>query len=138
MKNAFDFDHLQYEFQNSAKRYDSGAYNLMGICALGGALDMLMEIGSDAIEQRLLALTDLLAQGVRSKGYHVISSRDRKEASGILAFTSDTHDHGKVREHLQTEHRLVISVRAHRLRASPHVYNSEAEIQQLVDLLPGH
>lgn len=138
MKNALDFDHISHEQLDSAKRYDTGAYNLMGIHALGGALDLLGEIGIDRIAGRLLDLTDLLVEGVRAKGYHVVSSRKRSEASGIVAFASDVHDHKRIQEHLQSEHRVVIAVRGKRLRASPHVYNSEREIRQLVELLPGH
>ena len=40
--------------------------------------------------------------------------------------------------HLQTEHRIVIAVHCGRLRASPHVYNTEREIDQLVEALPKH
>jgi selenocysteine lyase/cysteine desulfurase len=138
MKYAFDFDRTQYEFQDTAKRYDSGSYNLAGIHALGGALDLLWEIGIEAISARLLHLTNMLVEGVRAKGYHVISSRERGEASGIVAFGSDLHDHKKIEHHLKAEHRLVISVRSNRLRASPHFYNTEKEIAQLVELLPRH
>jgi selenocysteine lyase/cysteine desulfurase len=138
MKNAFDFDHYQFEFQDSAKRYDSGAYNLAGILALGGSLETLMEIGVDMISSRLMSLTDMLVTGVRDKGYHVVSPRERGETSGIVAFVSDMHDPKKIRDHLQAEHRLVIAVRSGRLRASPHFYNTEREIRQLIDFLPKH
>jgi selenocysteine lyase/cysteine desulfurase len=138
MKNALDFDGVKFEFQDSAKRYDSGAYNLLGIHALGGALDLWMSIGFEAIAARLLLLTDLLVDGVKAKGYQVVSSRARGEASGIVAFSSEVHDAEKIQKHLQAEHRVVIAVRSGRLRASPHVYNSEREIKQLIDLLPKH
>jgi selenocysteine lyase/cysteine desulfurase len=138
MKNPLEFDNVRFEFQDSAKRYDSGAYNLLGIHALGGALDLWTQLGIEAISARLLHLTDMLVDGVKSKGYHVFSSRARGEASGIVAFASDIHDHEKIQRHLQAEHRVVIAVRARRLRASPHVYNTEREIRQLIDLLPRH
>ncbi len=138
MKDALDFDHYRFEFQDSAKRYDSGAYNLVGIHALGGALDLLSEIGSEPIASRLLRLTDRLVEGVKAKGYHVVSSRAPGEASGIVAFTSDLHDHAKIQQHLQAEHRIVVAVRSKRLRVSPHVYNTEREIDQLVEALPAH
>jgi selenocysteine lyase/cysteine desulfurase len=80
----------------------------------------------------------MLVAGVREKGYHVLSSRAKGEASAIVAFVSERHDPVKIQSHLEKEHRLVIAVRSGRLRASPHVYNTEREIQQLIDLLPGH
>jgi cysteine desulfurase / selenocysteine lyase len=138
MKRPTDFERLHFEFDESARRYDSGAYNLVGIAALGGALDTLLGVGIEVIASRVQGLTELLVEGVRARGYHVVSSRRPGEASGIVAFTSDLHDPTRIQRHLQTEHRLAISVRSGRLRASPHAYNTEGEIQQLVDLLPKH
>jgi len=138
MKNALDFDKYQFEYLDSAKRYDTGAYNLMGIFALGGALDLLSEIGIAHIHQRLISLTDRLVEGVKAKGYTVVSSRRPGEASGIVSFSSEIHDLEQIRRHLQNEHRVIVALRSRRLRASPHVYNSEREIDQLVELLPRH
>ncbi len=138
MKDAFNYNKYQFEFAESAKRYDSGSYNLPGIYGLGGALDLLQEIGIEAIAKRILSLTDRLTAGLRDKGYRVVSSRQAAEASGIVAFFSDVHDHAQIQRHLQTEHRIVIAVRCGRLRASPHWYNTEREIDQLIETLPKH
>lgn len=138
MKDPSGFDKYQFEFADSAKRYDSGSYNLAGVYALGGAIELVQEIGVEEISKRLLHLTDRLATGVRDKGYRVVSSRAPGEASGIVAFFSDHHQPDKIQRHLQTEHRIVIAVRRGRLRASPHVYTTEQEIDQLIDVLPKH
>ncbi|GJM25247.1 MAG: hypothetical protein DHS20C16_16620 [Phycisphaerae bacterium] len=138
MKNPLDFDHAKFEFQDSAKRYDSGSYNLMGIYALGAALELLLEVGIEAIASRLSHLTHIIAEGAQAKGYHVVSPRGRGETSGIISFTSDFQNLGKIQKHLQGEHRLVIAHRSGRLRSSPHFYTTEDEVQQLVELLPRH
>lgn len=138
MKDPFHFGKHQFEFQDSARRYEAGSWNLPGIFALGGALDLIQEIGVLEIAARLQFLTDRLTAGLRDKGYRVISSRRPAEASGIVAFLSDVHDHERLQRHLETEHRIVIAVRSGRLRASPHGYNTEREIDQLVEALPRH
>jgi len=138
MKEPFNFARYQFEFADSAKRYDSGSYNLAGIYALGGAIELLQEIGIEHASHRLLQLTDRLTEGLRDKGYRVVSSRMPGEASGIVAFFSDVHPPEPIQHHLQAEHRIVIAVRCGRLRASPHVYNTEREIDQLVEALPKH
>ena len=138
MKDPFNFGKYQFEFADSARRYDSGSYNLAGIYGLGAAVELLLEIGVENICKRLIHLTDRLTQGLRDKGYRILSSRAPSEASGILAFFSDVHDHEQIQQHLQTEHRIVIAVRCGRLRASPHCYNNEREIDQLIDALPKH
>ena len=63
------------------------------------------------------------------------SSRRPVEASAIVAFVSDQHNHAKVQHHLQSEHRVVIAERCGRLRASPHFYNDEADLEALLDAL---
>ena len=138
MKDPNNFDKYLFEFADSARRYDAGSYNLAGVYALGGAVSLVQEIGVEKISRRLLELTSRLVEGVRGKGYRVLSSREPGEASGIVSFFSDTHDPNEVQRHLQAEHRIVIAVRRNKLRASPYVYNTAAEIDQLVDALPRH
>jgi NADH-quinone oxidoreductase subunit A len=87
------------------------------------------------ISAHILMLTDRMVTKLRDKGYRVISSRRPGEASGIVAFISDVHDPQQIQRHLEAEHRVVIAVREGRLRASPHVYNTPEEIDQLVDHL---
>jgi len=138
VKDSTDFSRYRFEFHEDIKRYDSGAYNMPGIYALGGAIDLLLEIGMERITARLLSLTGRLVAGLRDKGYRVVSSREPAEASSIVAFRSDVHDHNQIQRHLQGEHRIVIAVRSGRLRASPHVYNTEKEIDRLIEALPRH
>ena len=109
---------------------------LAGIFALGGALSLIEEVGAENISKRILALTDRLVEGLRGKGYRMVSSRSPSEASGIVAFRSDDEDLEAIRKHLEEEHHIVIAVRCGRLRASPHFYNTEAEIDQLIEALP--
>ena len=138
MKDPFNFGKYQFEFADTARRYESGSYNLPGVFALGGAIQLALEVGIEEIAKRLLRLTDRLAVGLRERGYRVISSRAPAEASGIVAFISDVHDHEEVQRHLEGEHRIVIAVRCGRLRASPYFYNTDNEIDQLIDTLPKH
>ena len=92
----------------------------------------------DNISRHVLSLTDRLVEGLREKGYRVISAREEGAASGIVAFTSPTHDHDQIGQHLEREHRIIIAVREGRLRVSPHLYNTPEEIDRLVDVLPKH
>jgi len=51
---------------------------------------------------------------------------------------SDRHEHAEIQRRLQGEHCVIIAVREGRLRVSPHFYNTEEEIDQLIALLPPH
>ncbi|HOA74277.1 MAG TPA: aminotransferase class V-fold PLP-dependent enzyme [Phycisphaerae bacterium] len=138
MVDALDFGNYRFEFVDSARKFDTGSYNLGGIVGLGAAIKTLLDIGIENITAHVLMLTDRMVSKLRDKGYRVISSRRPGEASGIVAFISDVHDHAKIQKHLQAEHRIVIAVREGRLRSSPHVYNTIEEIDRMVEVLPGH
>ena len=138
MEDALDFGNYKFQFVESAKRFDTGSYNLGGILGMGASIRLMLDVGVERIAAHLLMLTDRLVRGLRDKGYRVISSRRQGEASSIVAFISDLHDHKEIQRHLQAEHRVVIAVREGRLRASPHMYNTTEEIDRLVELLPGH
>jgi len=133
-----DFGNFRFEFVDSARRFDTGSYNLAGICGLGASIEMWLDVGIDAVTGHILSLTDRLAAGLQAKGYRLVSSRRPMEAGGIVAFVSDRHDHEQMRARLQDEHHVIIACREGRLRASPHAYNTPAEIDQLLELLPSH
>jgi selenocysteine lyase/cysteine desulfurase len=136
MKNAFDFGNYCFEFLDDARRFDCGSYNVAGVLGLGAAVDLVLEAGIEKIARRVLGLTDRLVEGLRAKGYTVVSSRRPGEASGIVAFRSDRHDHTAVQRALRDERRIILAVREARLRSSPHYYNSEDEIDALLAALP--
>jgi len=123
-------------FYDDARRFDTGAYNLGGICALGASIGLLLETGIDQIQMRIKHLTDLLVDGVRAKGWTVHSPRTASEWSGIVSFSCERHAPDEIRRHLRKEFRIVVATRRNRLRASPHFYNSTDEIRQLIDALP--
>ena len=138
VKDAQNFLDYTLEFRDDAQRFDSGSYNHVGIWGLGASIEWLLEIGIEHIWDRVRMLTDRLAEGVQAKGYRLVSSREPSEASSIVAFVSDTHDHTRIVSHLRQEYRTVIAAREGRLRVSPYFYNTEEEIDQLIDHLPGH
>lgn len=138
VKDAQNFGGYRLEFRSDARRFDGGSYNMAGIWALGASIDWLMEIGIQNVWERVRMLTDRLIEGVRNKGYRLVSSRTPGEESGIVTFVSAKHDHARVVDHMRQEYRTIIATRMGRLRASPHFYNTEEEIDQLIDHLPPH
>lgn len=141
MKHPFEHDVAKFswdELHDDARRFDSGVYNLAGICALGASIDLLLEVGIDEVQVRVKQLTDLLVEGLRSKGWRLHSPRTASEWSGIVAFSSPNHSTEKLCKHLRSEFKIVVANRVRRLRASPHFYNSTDEIRQLIDALPSN
>ncbi len=141
MKNASDYGNYQFEFQPDARRFEPGSYNIPGVLALGASLQMFIDVGMANVWQRIEQLTARLCQGLIEKGYSIFSPRQHAdERSGIVVFTppvsvSERLSMSQIVTDLEKQS-IIIVVREGRLRASPHFYNTPAQIEKLIDALP--
>lgn len=136
--NEMDYGNYDYTLKPDARRYESGTPNLIGFFGFGEALRMLSSVGIDAIADRLKKLSDRLIDGISLRGYDIISPRAEDAWSGMVCFTSPKHPHDELVKTLRKEHKIEIAVREKRLRCSPHFYNTETQIDALIEALPGH
>ncbi len=136
--NAQEFGNYDYTLKSDAGRFECGSYNIGGLLGLKASLELLNSAGVELVAQRVGTLGDRLIEGLRKKGYTVISPRGGEQWSGIVSFASPTHDHAAVVRDLRRHHKTEIALREGRLRASPHFYNTEEQIERLIEHLPGH
>jgi selenocysteine lyase/cysteine desulfurase len=129
-----NYDEYHNELQESAGRFEEGTPNTPGIFGLGAALDLLLELGVDDIGRRVLELTDRLARGIDERGGHVLSPREDGCASGIVSFVMPDEAPAETAARLVARDVFVV-VRRGGVRASPHFYNDEDEIDRLLDAL---
>ena len=120
-----------------AARYSAGGYNRLGVAALATSLGLIEEIGIDTIEAHSRALADIArAELQRRPGYEVVSSPDPTHRSAIVVFTtgSSEGDAALVR-HLE-DRGIIVALRPLGARISPHFYNTEEEVERLLEALP--
>jgi selenocysteine lyase/cysteine desulfurase len=123
----------QLELASDARRFEFGNPNYLGIWVMRHSLELLLSIGIDQIERRVQELTTFLYEQVESRGFKVITPRPWRERAGILSI--DVPEPEKVRQQLLAR-KIVVNVRdGGTLRVSPHFYNSQADIEVLVDAL---
>jgi cysteine desulfurase/selenocysteine lyase len=135
MREMFDWTRLAVDFQEGARRFESGTMNMYGIAALGGSLELLLEAGAPAIEERILALADRAAAGLAARGFKVISSRRPGETSGIVSARHPDIRAGDLVHRLAAAD-IIVAARAGRFRVAPHFYNTEDEIDRMLETLP--
>jgi selenocysteine lyase/cysteine desulfurase len=121
-------------YREGAGRFECGTLNMLGIHALGASLEVLLDEGIDAIERRVLALTDRLVTGLEERGFAIVSSRRPGEASAIVAATHPRELPQAIVRRLR-ERGILVAHRAGRVRISPHFYNTEDEIDNLLRAL---
>ncbi len=131
------------EYYPGARRYEPGMLNLPGITGMDASIRMLLELGVDAIAARLLRLSGALAERLQSRGF-VLYGREAKWAddlapSAILSARHPERDSASLHAYLAKEN-VSVSLRQNRagesfIRFSPHFYNTEEEIDRVVQLL---
>lgn len=132
--NALDFSHIDFRLKPHAGRWESGAFNVAGISALGASIDLLLHIGLENVERRVLELTDYLCEGASKMGLEVYSSRQPGEKSGIVSLLTPGQDPVQLVKHCRG-HGIIVNQRGGRLRVSPHCYNSVEEMDHLLAVL---
>ena len=75
-------------------------------------------------------------KGSNTTQVEIVSPRGEGQWSGIVAFISKTHDHETIFKDLRQQ-KTEIALREGRLRISPHFYNTEEQIDTLLERLPG-
>jgi cysteine desulfurase/selenocysteine lyase len=129
----------EIEFQPGAQRYEPGAMNLLGISGLKAGIDLLLDIGIGHVAERILAIRARLIDGVRRFGFAVLGPAEGPNASGIITVWRPGTDMQALFDRLSSE-QIVCSPRQDRqgrqyIRFSPHFYNTQAEVDRVLEIL---
>jgi len=134
MRDQLGWTEFRVDFNEGAKRFESGTLNAYGITALGASLEILLEAGMDEVERRVLSLADRAAAGLAERGWQVISSRAGGETSGIVTAVHPDHDADETVRKL-TGRGVIVAARAGRFRVSSHFYNTVEEVDRMLSEL---
>ncbi|WP_061028206.1 aminotransferase class V-fold PLP-dependent enzyme [Bradyrhizobium sp. CCH5-F6] len=139
----------EYRLRDDARRFETWENNYAARLGLGAAIDYALDIGIGPIEQRCRLLADRLRAGLSAIGS--IKIRDLGRAPGaIVSFTVKGYEADAIvssaaaagitigasdpaSTRIDAELRALPPV----VRASPHYYNTEAEIGRLIDHIAG-
>ncbi len=136
-------------FAEIPHRFEAGTVNAAGAVGLQAAIGYLKQVGFDAVEQQEVRLTTRLMEGLSKLDYvTVYGPKDPARHSGIVSFNIEgCHPHD-VSSLLDLEH---IAIRAGHhcaqplmqymkiqssCRASIYFYNTEEEIDRLLEAVP--
>ena len=135
-KSVTDADtYLPYHFdpRPDAAKFEPGSPSVLSTFALGAAIDLLLEVGPQRIERRLMELTDRLVAGLRTRGAEVVSPWGTGERSGIVVFRLGSDPQRLCTELIRQG--FIVRVRNGGIRVAPHFYNNEDDIDRLLSAL---
>jgi cysteine desulfurase / selenocysteine lyase len=126
----------ELHYHDDARRYETGtiAYSLFHAWTAG--LEILQEIGIANIHARVIGLTDRLIAGLLAKGIEIISPVDSiDERSAIITFTLGSETANRQCHEKLMANNVLVALREGFIRVSPNFYNTEDEIDLLLDNL---
>ncbi len=127
--DAWNFDRAFFELLPDARKFEEGSLPWALIVGFHAALEILEEIGIPTIGTHINGLLERLAIGLDMLGAQVFPPPEMRQH--ILTFTHPKADSNQLLSQL-TERGFVISCRRGRIRVSPHLYNTNAEIEKLL------
>lgn len=128
-QDQFDFDSSHFDFRDDARRYELGTPALPTVHAALGGQEIIDEIGVDAIRDRNRFLTDTLIGHAHEHGFDMRIA-PRPEDRSAIVMIADDDPRGAV-AHL-AERNIIVDARPGYVRASPHFYNTEDDIDRFV------
>jgi cysteine desulfurase/selenocysteine lyase len=137
VNDAGNFDRQDWQMAASARRFECGSPNMLGIHALQASLSLLMQIGISEIEQRVLARAQQLFASINAqRDLELISSSAPGRYAGIVTFR---HRHRKS-DALHTRLRelgVVCAARGGGIRFSPHFYTPLEQLDRALSFALG-
>jgi selenocysteine lyase/cysteine desulfurase len=123
-----------------ARRYEPGTANLLGLVGLRAGVELVKSVGIANIAADLARKRSWLVPAIQAKGYTVLHPTLAPEnTSGILAFFRAGAEMAALHAKLLGAG-IVSSLRVDRkgqqsVRLSPHFYNTDAELQRVIDVI---
>ncbi len=131
------------EYAAGARRFDLGNYNYLGMLATRASIEVLSEIGVDRIEAHVRRLAARLADGLLELGLPVVGGASGPHLAHIVSagrlgagrhYTADDPEVNELHDHL-VDAGIVFALRAGVLRFSVGVYNNDADIDRVLEVV---
>ncbi len=130
-------DYSQQDFQigKTARRFECGSPNMLGIHALNSSLQLLLDNGIQNIGDRVLQRTQYLIEGLNAiNGIELFTDTSEQRLSGIVTFGHREISDQELYKML-TYHSVLCAPRWGGIRLSPHFYTPFDQLDKLLDLI---
>lgn len=130
-----DYDRRDWRPAASARRFECGSPNMLGIHALHASLGLLLDVGMNVVAERVLANTGFLIEGLRAMpDVELLTPTAPERRAGIVTFRHRRVDAKTLWQRLNAAG-VICAARGGGVRFSPHFYNTVAQLEAALFLL---
>jgi len=130
-----DYGNFEQNLHPHARRFELGAFNATGFAGAEKATELLLNCGLDSIFMHVRNLINQFEWGLKDSAFKPMYTFSDSELSSILMFShKEASKNEAVYEGLSAA-KVNLSLRGGGLRFAPHYYNTQDEIEQLLNLL---
>jgi len=135
-KDPFDFDRTGLRLRDDARRFETGTYTLPQAWTAAGGLELILEVGVDAIRARNRELAGRIIAAADEAGLDVLSPREDRRRGGLVRLRiPGGRESAESVLHRLFERDVVLDSRHDTLRISPHFFNNEADVDRCFEEL---
>jgi len=128
-----DFDQKDWRPASTARRFECGSPNMLGIHALHASLSLLLEIGIQPILEIVSGKIQYLIDNTKKYGGTILSAVDPERRAGIVAFRYEGEDI-EARYRFLQQNGVICALRGGGIRFSPHFHTSDAALERALAL----
>jgi len=138
-ESAMIYDNNNLAFKDIPDKFQTGFRNYVGMVGLESSISYLLKFGLGNIRKKNLYLSNLLRDELsKIKNIIFYGPENPQERTSIISFNIDNHDPELIVKKLEKQN-IVLAVREildkKIIRASPHFFNTESEIIQVVNTI---
>jgi len=128
-----NFDRKDWRPASSARRFECGSPNMLGVHALEASLSLLEETGATAIAAAIETAVARLVELIDEAGFELLSPRIPERRAGIVTFRVPGVDQQALYQRLMKQG-LMCASRGGGLRFSPHFHTPQSHLPRAIAL----
>lgn len=132
--NAEEYLPYKDKIKQSADKFECSTQNYFDWIYFMESLSMLDEVGFDKVMNRIYELTNYAGEQFKKLNFSINLDKLEKNNTGILVVEKEGIDSVEI-FNLLKENQIITALRLNRIRISPHIYNSKAQIDQLASVI---
>ncbi len=139
--NRNDYDTLfhsaklcDWQLSPSARRFECGSPNSLGISGLHTSIELLLDVGIAAISERISARIAYLSERIDREKYQILTPLDATQRAGILTVKPRAKEAKELFRQL-LEQDILCAHRGGGVRFSPHFYTPNAYLDKALECL---